>query len=143
MPTPRLPLSWHDVDNDGMDGRQSAIELRRAGGLLIDQYTGQVIHPDEVDVDHVLPRARAAEIYKNGPQAWREFVNWPGNLAITTHSLNRSKGARAPWAWWPPMPEARKWFARRWLAAAHRFNLTPTEAETAALARLLLGEEPT
>lgn len=136
------PLSWYDIDNDGLDGRAAAIELRRAGGLLIDQYTGAVIHPEEVDVDHILCRSRASEIYRNGPQAWREFVNWQGNLAITTKHANRSKGAKAPWAWWPPTPEARKWFAGRWLAAAHKFNLTPTEAELAALEKLKLGEEP-
>lgn len=133
------PLDWRDIDNDGLNGRQQAIAERCAGGLCLDQYSGRVIPEADVDVDHVLPRKRAEEIYENGLAEWRAFVNWQPGLVITSKKTNRSKGARGPEQFCPELVSARPWYADRYELVAKHFNLALTDSERAALSELRAG----
>lgn len=138
------PLDWADIDSDGRAGDKQALEERCTGtgpeAVCLDQYSGQAVAASAIEVDHILSRKRAAEIYARGDRAtWRRFVNDQGNLALTLRATNRSKGARGPEAFCPELPAARIWYARRWSETAARWNLDVTDGERAALAELAAG----
>lgn len=110
---------WDDADGDCQDSRaealiaQSTTKVRFAdesrcrviSGRWISPFTGKVIqNSSEIDIDHVVPLNWALT---HGASSWsdekrEQFANDPMNLWPVELSLNRQKGAKAPWAWLPP-----------------------------------------
>ena len=111
---------WGDVDGDGQNTRaevlleQSLITVRFRdnnknvvdSGKWISIFTNEELYSaSNVDVDHLIPLSWA---WQHGAFKWdyekrQEFANDMRNLAPVEKALNRSKGARGPDAWLPPV----------------------------------------
>jgi hypothetical protein len=152
--------AWADVDHDGCDQRNdvlhrdlTAIEVRPGthdcvvvAGTLADPYTGTTVaftkaRASEVQIDHVVPLAAA---WTQGAASWssheREmFANDVGNLVATEAGPNESKGDDTADQWVPPNGAYRCAYARIVVTVKHRYALSVTPAEAAALRRLLTG----
>jgi len=152
--------AWADVDGNGCDQRNdvlhrdlTAIQVRAGthgcivtSGTLADPYTGTTVHftkadAGEVPIDHVVPLAAA---WTQGAAAWttrqREaFANDLGNLVATEAAPNESKGDDTADEWVPPNPGYGCAYARIIVTVKHRYALSVTAPEAAALRRLLAG----
>lgn len=108
-------------------------------GTWTSAYDGVVVHdPGELDIDHIVPLAEAAE---SGAHTWTEdqrerYANDRRYLIAVTASSNRTKGDADP-AEWLPAPAARCDYTRRWIATKTTYGLTVDPAERAALANVL------
>lgn len=119
--------SWvHWIDEDG-DCQNSRAELliktslqpveftsdsrcTVQSGYWIDAYSGlTIVLARDIDIDHIVPLGWANA---RGGYAWdrelkKRFANDEQNLIPTSKSLNRSKGAKGPTEWMPPLPDFR------------------------------------
>ena len=84
-----------------MAARRAAIKgATNAQGQVVDYYTGEVLDPKVVQVDHVYPAERAWFALCLLPRDQRiAFANDPLNLVATSAHLNESKGAQLPGEW--------------------------------------------
>ena len=109
-------------------------------GMWIDEYTGATIYSaPSIDIDHVvsLKEAHVSGAYRWSETAKRRFANDPDNLAVTSLSVNRSKGDRNILEWTPADP-ARRWaYAYRYKIIKDQYNLSYTPAEAALLNAIL------
>jgi len=152
--------AWADVDHDGCDQRNdvlhrdlTAIQVRPGthdcvvvAGTLADPYTGTTVafakaQAGEVQIDHVVPLAAA---WTQGAAEWsarqREaFANDLGNLVATEAAPNESKGDDTADEWVPPNAGYGCDYARIIVTVKHRYALSVTTTEAAALRRLLAG----
>lgn len=105
-------------------------------------YDGVTVSsPSSVDIDHVIP---LAEAWRSGARNWttsqrRSFANdlsGPQLIAVTASS-NRSKGDRDPASWKPPRASYHCTYARMWVGAKHRWNLSLQSSERSALNSML------
>ena len=112
-------------------------------GSLTDPYTGRHLEfrrgASTVDIDHVVALGDA---WQKGAQQWtpqkrREFANDPANLLAVSASANRSKGDADAATWLPPLRAARCDYAIRQIEVKARYRLWVTQAERAALSRVL------
>jgi hypothetical protein len=150
--------AWADVDHDGCDQRNdvlhrdlTAIEVRPGthgcvvvAGSLADPYTGTTVafrkaRAGEVQIDHVVPLAAA---WAQGAAAWtgarrQMFADDVGNLVATEAAPNESKGDDTADEWVPPNAAYRCDYARIVVTVKHRYALSVTPSEAAALRRLL------
>ncbi len=91
---------YKDVKNDYSKGfyatRKGYKEDKiKADGMITDEYTGRSHHPNEMDLDHIIPKKK---LHKKGgfmldPDERAALGNDLGNLAFTHQSKNRSKGS--------------------------------------------------
>ena len=148
---------WIDEDGDCQNARQEVLiaestakvtfqsedQCRVIEGNWIGPYTGETVTtPTGLDIDHMVPLENA---HRSGAWDWskerkREFANYLGyehHLIATTSSANRSKGARGPEAWKPPLQDYWCEYAVNWVTVKNEWNLTVTEAEYSALAEML------
>ena len=111
--------------------------------MWIDAYTGRrITNPSELDVDHTVPLANANA---SGGVAWsvqrkRAFANdltRVDALVAASASANRSKGARTPDAWRPPLRSSWCWYATAWVTVKSTWELTVTPSERSALSEML------
>jgi len=131
---------WLDVDGDCQDTRQevlirdSSIKValdedgcRVVAGRWTDPYDGsETVDPSKIDVDHVVALRDA---HDSGGWQWsyeekRLFFNDMENLRATSQSTNRSKGARGPDEWLPPLESARCGYITQWLGIKGEYALT-------------------
>ena len=150
--------AWADVDHNGCDTRNdvlhrdlTAIQVRPGthdcvvvAGTLADPYTGTTVafakaEASKVQIDHVVPLAAA---WTQGAAAWttaqrEQFANDPGNLIATESGPNESKGDDTADQWVPPATAFGCTYARVIVTVKQRYALTVTQAELAALGRLL------
>ena len=148
---------WSDEDGDCQNARQETLiaesavavsfqtgdRCRVASGSWVGPYTGEEVYdPGDLDVDHVVPLANA---HRSGAWAWdrerkRDYANslaYDNHLMATTRSANRSKGAKGPEEWRPPLEDYWCSYAIDWATIKDQWGLTVTEAEYAALSEML------
>lgn len=137
---------WDDSNNDCQDSRAEALiatsttavrfatdkRCRVVTGRWISPFTNQVIlNSSDIDIDHVVPLAWS---WDRGASGWSEekrerFANDQTNLLAVEASLNRSKGARGPDQWLPPVGQC-GYVARFYrVVKTYGLNLKPAEAE--------------
>ena len=148
---------WIDQDGDCQDTRQEVLvtesttevayrtdrRCRVTTGRWLAPYSGTVItDPGNLDVDHMVPLAKAHE---SGAWDWlaerkelyANYLDQPDHLIAVTARANRSKGAKGPDRW---KPEARTYwcqYAIDWITIKSTWDLTVTEEEHAALGQML------
>ncbi len=116
-----------------------------SSGKWVSGYDGvTTTDPTQLQIDHLIPLADA---WRSGAAAWTAdrrlaFANdltSPETLLAVTGSTNESKGDRTPDQWMPP--NRRSWcsYATSWVDVKHRWGLTVTPAEKAALVQILSG----
>ena len=144
---------WKDADGDCQDARQEVLiaesslpvtfkddrKCKVATGMWTDPYTGNLVEdPSKLDVDHMVPLANA---HDSGGHAWNDdrkaqyanSLDYPGHLIATTASANRSKGRKGPDEWRPEDQAYWCQYAIDWVVIKKDWELTVTEAESAAL----------
>ena len=144
---------WKDADGDCQDARQEVLiaesslpvtfkedrKCKVATGMWTDPYTGGIVEdPSKLDVDHMVPLANA---HDSGGHAWNDdrkaqyanSLDYPGHLIATTASANRSKGRKGPDEWRPEDQAYWCQYAIDWVVIKKDWELTATEAESAAL----------
>lgn len=149
--------AWADVDRNGCDTRNDVLRrdlveveikegtqgCRVESGILPDPYSGERIPfargGGVVEIDHVVALADA---WQKGAQQWsneqREaFANDPLNLLATTRTLNQQKRAGDAATWLPPNRDFRCAYVARQAAVKKRYGAWVTEAEQAAMLRVL------
>jgi hypothetical protein len=153
---------WSDEDKDGCSTREEILQrdLTRkvlvasgrcqvvAGGVLADPYSGRNITftrggatSSAVQIDHVVA---LADSWQKGaqqlpPARRRAFANDPLNLLAVDGKLNQGKGAGDAATWLPPNGGYRCTYVARQVAVKSKYGLWITEAEKAAVARVLAG----
>lgn len=114
-------------------------EERTADGTWFSAYDAvTVVSAAELDIDHLVP---LAEAWESGGHAWSaetwiRFANDredPRSLIAVSASANRSKGARDPSDWWPPLASYRCQYAADWVAVKSRWHLSVDSAEHESL----------
>ena len=156
---------WNDADDDCQDARQEVLiaesevavtyeddrNCRVETGQWTGAFTGTVVtSPGILDIDHFVPLANA---WKSGAWAWddarkEEYANYlddPDHLIAVTRGANRSKGARGPEAWKPPLESFHCEYATRWTNIKARWELSVTAGEQEALDEMIAtcATEPT
>jgi hypothetical protein len=146
----KLWRHWADVDKDCQDARQEVLirdsevpvtytderQCRVATGKWTGPYTGTVVEdPSKVDVDHLVALQDA---HVSGGWEWdadkrKAFANDEEHLLATTQFGNRSKGAKGPDEWLPPLEAYRCGYIARWLAVKEGHELTMTAGEAAVI----------
>lgn len=142
---------WSDLDGNGCDQREDTLKrdgervttgsgCKITSGRWTDPYGGsQISEAGELDIDHIVPLANA---WRSGAPGWSEdkreqFANDPVNLLAVDNGLNRQKGDKGPEAWMPPTEDYRATYAAMWIRVKHKYDLSVTPAEAAALAKAL------
>ncbi len=115
-------------------------------GVLTDPYTGRRIafrrgptSSDDVQIDHVVSLSDA---WQKGAQTWtaaeREaFANDPVELLAVDGAANAAKSDSDAASWLPPAKSYRCVFIARQITVKSRYRLWVTNAEKAAMARVL------
>ena len=153
----KLWKHWKDADKDCQDARQEVLirdseepvtctdekQCRVATGKWRCPYTGTVItDPSKVDVDHMVSLKDA---HLSGGWAWppEQRQNFANNLEDPTHLRatsqygNRSKGARGPDEWLPPLKGARCQYIQDWIGVKERWEFGLSESERGVLSYML------
>jgi hypothetical protein len=144
---------WQDEDGDCQDTRQevlirdSVVDValdekgcRVVSGRWIDPYDGrEIADPSKVDVDHVVA---IKDAHDSGAWGWPKdakeaFTNDLQNLKATSQSTNRSKGARGPDEWLPPLESARCGYVDEWVALKEGHELGMSEGEYARVTYMM------
>jgi hypothetical protein len=159
---------WADTDRNGCDTRNDVLrrdvtdESLKAGtrgcvvlsGMLADPFSGRRIEfvrgestSSDVQIDHVVALADA---WQKGAQRWHvrkrtAFANDPLNLLAVDGGLNAQKGAGDAATWLPPHKAFRCRYVARQVAVKVKYGVWVTQAERAAIARVLATceSEPT
>ncbi len=144
---------WVDADGDCQDARQEVLiaeseiavtfesskRCRVATGRWTCPFTGEVFtDPGKLDIDHLVP---LAEAHNSGAWTWdanqREAyandLNAPEHLVAVKASANRSKGAKDPAKWLPPLESARCQYVADWTAVKDRWGLRMDVSEAQAI----------
>ncbi len=148
---------WTDEDGDCQNARQEILiaesrtdvtfqsdeQCRVATGIWEGPYTGTIVDdPGDLDVDHMVPLENT---HRFGGWDWsrerkREYANYMGyenHLIATTSGANRSKGAKGPERWRPPLEDYWCVYAVDWVTIKNEWGLTVTEDEYLALSEML------
>jgi len=111
-------------------------------GTWRDPLTGNVFtSPGQVQIDHLVALADA---HRSGGWAWtttqkRAFANDLTNPELNAlgSAENNRKSNKGPDEYTPPLPAARCWYARAYIAVKRAWSLTVTAAQYIALANHL------
>jgi Protein of unknown function (DUF1524) len=138
--------AWNDpTDTSGCDTRSRVLsrdlndvvykpgthKCKVTAGWLQDPYTGQRIDLADIDVDHVLPLARA---WNAGASQWdsrrrQVFANDLTDLRAVSASANTSKGDDGLDEWLPPNVSDRCPYVIQYLTVAVKYELAITNGE--------------
>jgi Protein of unknown function (DUF1524) len=117
-------------------------------GILNDPYTGKIIQfvrgsttSDDVQIDHVVA---LSDSWQKGAQGLGyetrvKFANDPLNLLAADGTANQDKGDSDAASWLPPNKNFRCQYVARQVAVKSKYGLWVTEAEFAAIKRVLNG----
>ena len=156
----KLWKHWRDADKDCQDARQEVLvrdsdvpvtfkprddgkECRVLTGQWTCPYTGTVItDPSKVDVDHMvaLKDAHLSGAWEWAPERRQEYANSladPTHLLATSQYGNRSKGARGPDEWLPPLESARCQYIQDWVKVKEGWELGMAEGEWAVITYMM------
>ena len=113
------------------------------GYLDPDPYTGQRIQLHDIEIDHVVPQARAfdAGAWKWDPQQRQIFANDPTELIAVSASANRQKSDAGLDEWLPSYQPCT--YIQRYLTVAVKYQLPITVAERNAAAAACPAAPPT
>ena len=148
---------WIDADGDCQDTRHEVLiaesrtsvtyksdrRCRVDAGQWWGAFTATTVtEASKLDVDHLVPLGNA---HRSGGWAWvverkRQYANSlndPEHLIAVTARANRSKGARGPDQWKPPNQSYWCKYATHWTRVKHKWGLTATPPEAAALQGML------
>ncbi len=109
------------------------------GGQWLDLYSGNVIDdPKIIDIDHFVPLMNA---YVSGGWKWpwwkkENYANYMKDslhLVSVSARENRSKGAKHPGLYMPPLESFHCEYIKQWVAIKFRWNLAFTTDEASAL----------
>lgn len=108
---------------------------------FIDPYTGMVLDPSDVEIDHIFPLRAAWDL---GAFAWPEakrvaFANDPLNLVVTSSAANQSKSDMLPSEWVPPHRSVRCAYGQRVAAIARSYDLPLPRADLRTIRRHCSG----
>ncbi|MFI2303535.1 GmrSD restriction endonuclease domain-containing protein [Actinacidiphila glaucinigra] len=150
--------AWADTDHNGCGTRDDILRRDLTGtsfradrggdcvvvsGTLADPYTGRRIDftrgRSTVDIDHVVALSDA---WQKGAKYWsrdkrRQIANDPLNLLAVDGPTNRGKGDGDAATWLPPDKAFRCPYVARQVAVKKKYGLWVTEAEKAAMAKVL------
>lgn len=152
--------SWRDLDRNGCDQRNDVLrrdlsevtikpETRGCvviTGVLTSPYSGQRVPftrgsdtSRQVPVDHVVALSDA---WQKGAQQWtaarrEEFANDLLELRATDLQTNSSKSDKDAASWLPPLKSSRCDFIAHQVAVKVKYALWVTQAEHAAMDRIL------
>ncbi|WP_297849960.1 HNH endonuclease family protein [uncultured Corynebacterium sp.] len=106
-----------------------------------DPYTGELLQPDDVEIDHVIPLRAAWDI---GAFRWPDkkrlaFANDPLNLVVTSRAANQSKSDALPSEWVPMDASARCAYAQRIGEVARKYGLALPKPDVRAMRRQCSG----
>lgn len=155
----RFGAAWTDVDGNGCDTRNDILardltditvddRCRVLSGVLFSPYTGEQISfrrgvdtSAEVQIDHVVALANA---WVTGAQRLDDttrtrLANDPLNLMAVDGESNQKKSASDAASWLPQNKAIRCDYVARQIGVKAAYGLWVTEAESAALARVLDG----
>lgn len=95
--------------------------------------------PSDVDIDHVVPlaeawRTGAAQWTQDEREAFANDVEDPQLIAVTDN-VNQEKGDPASWK--PPVEGYWCTYSSRWIVVKHKWRLTTSDDEKAALTDML------
>lgn len=144
---------WVDEDKDCQKTRDEALiaeseipvtfkenkTCKVATGRWTDPYSGEVYtDPKALDVDHMVPLKNA---HQSGGYQWtyqkrKAYANDLTNaqhLIAVDKSLNRSKGAKGPDEWLPPLESYHCQYVKDWEGIKQHWGLTMTESERAVI----------
>ncbi len=117
-------------------------------GVLDDSYTGKTINfvrgqetSDDVQIDHVVA---LSDSWQKGaqslsPEVREQFANDPLNLIPVDGDTNQKKGDSDAASWLPPNKGFRCQYVARQIAVKSKYSLWVTDAEKAAMSRVLSG----
>lgn len=117
-------------------------------GVLLDPYTNKKVYftrgettSDDIQIDHVVALSDA---WQKGAQALsmeerEQFANDPLNLLPVDGKTNQDKGDSDAASWLPPNKLFRCQYVARQIAVKFVYKLWVTEAEKAAIIRILNG----
>lgn len=150
--------AWADTDSNSCDTRDDILkrDLKdvkfkdgdcevASGELNPDPYTGKEVTftrgHSKVDVDHLVALSDA---WQKGAQKWDAskriaLANDPLNLLAVDSATNRSKGDGDTATWLPPNKSYRCTYVAGQVAVKKKYGLWVTEAEKAAMKRVLSG----
>jgi hypothetical protein len=149
---------WADTDSNGCGTRDDILkrdlkevkfsdgDCKVSSGILDpDPYTNKdvtfVRGRSQVDIDHVIALSDA---WQKGAQQWDAskriaLANDPLNLLAVDAGPNRSKGEGDTATWLPPNKAYRCTYVAGQVAVKKKYGLWVTEAEKAAMKRVLSG----
>lgn len=153
----KLWKHWVDADKDCQDTRQEVLirdseepvtykeerECKVATGKWTCPYTGTVItDPSKVDVDHMVALKDAHESGgwgwpKDQRQGFANDLDGPVHLRATSQFGNRSKGAKGPDEWLPPLESYRCQYIMDWVGVKEGYELGMGEGEYAVITYML------
>lgn len=156
----KLWKHWKDADKDCQDARQEVLvrdsevpvtfkprddekECKVATGQWTCPYTGTVItDASKVDVDHMVALKDAHESGGWGwpadqRQAYANGLDDPTHLLATSQYGNRSKGAKGPDEWLPPLESARCQYIQDWVKVKEGWELGMSESEYGVITYML------
>ncbi len=151
--------SWTDADGDCQKARDEVLiaeseiavtfkprndgkECKVSAGRWTCPFTGEVFTDlGDLDIDHMVPLRNA---HLSGASSWdgAKKATYYSNLDDPEHLIalkagaNRSKSARGPEAWKPPLNSYHCQYANDWEAIKNRWGLSMTTAEAAAVAEM-------
>jgi hypothetical protein len=132
----RVMLDVFDAATPADSGRTTC---PRAEGSATDVYTGDLISPSDVEIDHVVPLAAA---WDHGAHAWDRtarvaFANdLHLNLLAVSGSANQAKSDGTPAEWLPPLSGAAPCaYVARYLTVSVDYGLSVSEADASAARR--------
>jgi hypothetical protein len=150
----RFGPPWADTDRNGCDQRfdvllrdaTTVVKDARPGRCKVtaislrDPYTGATLTTTRaIQIDHVVPLAAA---WRAGARDWDDqrrlaFATDEANLLAVDGPTNERKGDKTPDRWKPPERAAWCHYAVIYTSVSRRYDLSVTQAVSAALGDML------
>jgi len=148
---------WSDLDRNGCDSRNEILkrdltqivfkvgtkDCKVLSGVLQDPFSNKVLNfttaKSLVDIDHLVALSNA---WQTGAAYFdknirTQIANDPINLLAVDAKLNRQKGDGDAATWLPPNKSFRCEYVSRQVAVKAKYSLWVTDAEKAAIVRVL------
>ena len=148
---------WSDLDRNGCDSRNEILkrdltqivfkvgtkDCKVLSGVLQDPFSNKVLNfttaKSVVDIDHLVALSNA---WQTGAAYFdknirTQIANDPINLLAVDAKLNRQKGDGDAATWLPPNKSFRCEYVSRQIAVKAKYSLWVTDAEKAAIVRVL------